>query len=251
MGTYRVTGINLKTMPLGESDRLVWVLTAERGLLRLAAPGARKPKSGLGGRTALFVVNDLAIASGRSLDRIQQAETLHTFTGLSRSLAHLTAAQYLAELTLIQALTDQPQPELWTTLIRHLEDVQGATDDWGVLVGLNRGVYRLLERAGIAPTWDRCCATGQPLPPRDRHPFSAVAGGVVASPTGIPISHSLTAQQVQAFAELAASDPGFQPDRRWERITWLTMEAVLRACAHAHFERKIRAADLLSSCFPP
>ncbi|NJK59104.1 MAG: hypothetical protein HC918_00855 [Oscillatoriales cyanobacterium SM2_1_8] len=61
----------------------------------------------------------------------------------------------------------------------------------------------------------------------------------------------MTTSQLQAFAELAASDPGFWPDRRWERTTWLTMEAVLRACAQTHFERQIRAAELLPSCFPP
>ena len=66
--TYKVTGINLKGMPLGEADRLLTILTQELGLIRVVAPGARKQNSKLGGRSGLFVVNELLIAKGRSLD---------------------------------------------------------------------------------------------------------------------------------------------------------------------------------------
>jgi DNA repair protein RecO (recombination protein O) len=57
--TYQATGINLKGMALGEADRLLTILTAERGLVRAVAPGARKFKSKLRGRSELFVVNHL------------------------------------------------------------------------------------------------------------------------------------------------------------------------------------------------
>ncbi len=36
--TYRTIGINLKAMPLGESDRLLSVFSRDRGLLKLVAP---------------------------------------------------------------------------------------------------------------------------------------------------------------------------------------------------------------------
>ena len=62
--TYRATGINLKAIPLGEADRIVTILTPERGLVRAVAAGARKQKSQLGGRTELFVVNELVLAEG-------------------------------------------------------------------------------------------------------------------------------------------------------------------------------------------
>ena len=35
--TYRVTGINLKGIPLGEADRIVTILTREQGLIRAVA----------------------------------------------------------------------------------------------------------------------------------------------------------------------------------------------------------------------
>ena len=78
-GTYKATGINLKGIPIGENDRLVTILTREYGLIRAIVPGARKPNSSLGGRSALFVVNNLLIVKGRSLDKITQAQTVITY----------------------------------------------------------------------------------------------------------------------------------------------------------------------------
>ena len=181
--TYKVTGINLKGMPLGESDRLLTILTQEQGLIRVAAPGARKHQSRLGGRSGLFVVNELLISKGRSLDRITQAETLASYPGLSLDLGKLTASQYLAELALCQALDDHPQPELFSLLTEHLGRMwpSPATE---VLPRLTHGLYHLMALAGVAPNVQVCCLSQQPVLPdlsgADwQAGFSIQAGGVV------------------------------------------------------------------------
>ncbi|MGB3205538.1 MAG: DNA repair protein RecO, partial [Crinalium sp.] len=122
--TYKVTGINLKGMPLGEADRLLTILTKELGLIRVVAPGARKHNSKLGGRSGLFVVNELLIAKGRSLDKITQAETVESYPGLSKDLGKLAASQYLAEIVVSQALSEQPQAELYAVLNEHLRRIE-------------------------------------------------------------------------------------------------------------------------------
>ena len=73
--TYKITGINLQVSPMGEADRLLTILSPEQGLIKAIAAGSRKPKARLGGRTTLFVVNELLLASGRNFQRIIQAET--------------------------------------------------------------------------------------------------------------------------------------------------------------------------------
>ncbi|UWU45655.1 Recombination protein O N terminal [Limnospira platensis C1] len=56
--TYKATGIILKAIPLGESDRLLTILTPEFGLMRVVAPGARKSRSRLGGlRVYLWLIS--------------------------------------------------------------------------------------------------------------------------------------------------------------------------------------------------
>jgi DNA repair protein RecO (recombination protein O) len=183
--TVRLTGINLKVMPLGESDRILTVLSPEAGLLRLSAPSARKPNSKLGGRSGLFVVNDLLVAKGKSLDRITQAEAIESYPGIAQDLARLTAAQYLAEIALHQALTEQPQAELYYLLTEHLGRI-AAADTEGILPALTQAVYQLLALAGIAPQVQQCSISNEVLEPNLEMDadwqvgFSIEGGGVIS-----------------------------------------------------------------------
>ena len=190
--TYKATGINLKSMPLGEADKLVTILTREFGLIRAVAPGARKQKSQLSGRSGLFVVNELLLAKGRSLDKITQAETLESYPGLSKNLGKLAASQYLAELVLCHALSEQPQEELYALLnehLRRLDQLPNSTSDQAgaslVLAHLSHGVFHLLALAGVAPQVQVCCVTQNTLQPNFTDPdwrvgFSIDAGGTVS-----------------------------------------------------------------------
>jgi DNA repair protein RecO (recombination protein O) len=184
--TYKTTGINLKTQVLGESDKIVTILTPEFGLIRAVAPGARKHNSSLGGRSGMFVVNELLIAKGRSLDKITQAQTLKTYPGLAKDLGKLAASQYLAEIVLCQALSEQPQEELYELFNEHLHRLEAlsSANASGVLAHLAHGVFHLLALAGVTPQVQVCCLSGRPLNPDFTDPnwqvgFSIPAGGTV------------------------------------------------------------------------
>ncbi|PHJ65988.1 DNA repair protein RecO [Nostoc linckia z18] len=188
--TYKATGINLKTQALGESDKIVTILTPEFGLVRAVAPGARKHNSSLGGRSGMFVVNELLIAKGRSLDKITQAQTLKTYPGLAKDLGKLAASQYLAEIVLCQALSEQPQEELYELFNEHLHrlEVLPSGNTSGVLAHLAHGVFHLLALAGLTPQVQICCLSGRPLTPDFTDPnwqvgFSTPAGGTVCLET--------------------------------------------------------------------
>ncbi|MGB3786615.1 MAG: DNA repair protein RecO [Phormidesmis sp.] len=181
--SYKATGINLKGMPMGESDRLVTVLTKEYGLVRAIAPGARKHKSRLAGRSGLFVINEALFVKGKSLDKLVQAETIRSFPGLSKNLVKLTASQYLAEIALSLALSEQPQEELYYLLIEHLARIE-TSPPAHVLPCLAHATFHLLALAGVAPEVHRCCLSRSPLDidlsnPDWRVAFSVCSGGAV------------------------------------------------------------------------
>ncbi|MBD2530901.1 DNA repair protein RecO [Nostoc flagelliforme FACHB-838] len=185
--TYKATGINLKTQALGESDKIVTILTREFGLIRAVASGARKHNSSLGGRSGMFVVNELLIAKGRSLDKITQAQTLKTYPGLAKDLGKLAASQYLAEIVLCQALSEQPQEELYELFNEHLHRLEAlsSANPSGVLAHLAHGVFHLLALAGVTPQVQVCCLSGNLLKPNFTDPnwqvgFSIPAGGTVS-----------------------------------------------------------------------
>ncbi|MBD2365166.1 DNA repair protein RecO [Anabaena minutissima FACHB-250] len=184
--TYKATGINLKSQVLGESDRIVTILTREFGLIRAVAPGSRKHNSSLGGRSGMFVVNELLIAKGRSLDRITQAQTVKTYPGLSQDLGKLAASQYLAEIVLCQALSEHPQEELYELLNEHLQRLESSpkTEPSNILVSLAHAVFHLLALAGLTPQVQTCCLTQRSLTPDLTNPnwqvgFSIPTGGII------------------------------------------------------------------------
>ena len=217
--SYKATGINLKGMPMGETDRLVTILTIEQGLVRVIVPGARKHKSRLGGRSSQFVVNELFIVQGKSLDKLVQAETIRSFPGLSADLARLTASQYLAELVLCQALSEQPQEELFALLVAQLQQLEQASGD-DILVALTRGIMQLLTAAGVAPELDRCSVSQVDITPDPTQPawqvgFSAVSGGLVSleQMARLPMASPRARMPVGRYARSSSSSAGWGKGR--------------------------------------
>jgi DNA repair protein RecO (recombination protein O) len=291
--TYQATGINLKTQALGESDKIVTILTKEFGLIRAIATGARKHNSSLGGRSGIFVVNQLLISQGRSsqpatptLDRITQAETIKTYPSLTKGLGKLTASQYLAEIVLCQALSEQPQTELYELLNEHLQRLEALPKTQGldVVAHLAHGVFHLLALAGLTPQVQFCCLTQRPLTPDLTNPnwqvgFSISAGGTIClqaweqlrqerekqrkeenSPVSNPpyetlvhhqdipkISSRLGAKELNMLQHL--SQPEIMQIDAASDFGWLSVEHILRQYTQYHLGRPIRSATLIDSYF--
>jgi len=286
--TYKATGINLKSMPLGEADRLVTVLTQEYGLIRAVAPGARKQNSSLGGRSGLFVVNELLIAKGRSLDKITQAETISTYPGLSRNLGKLAACQYMAEIVMLQALSEQPQAELFCLLNEHLKRLEQLPSncEFLILAYLCQAVFHLLTLAGITPQVQQCQLTHKSIIPEtercnsEQVGFSIAAGGIISidawenlrsHAATYPRNEKVTASLVkevdtsyrlnQALPQLNARFTSHEltlmqqlADTELSQVeqsnpSWLSIEKILRQYVEYHFDRPIRSAALIDSYF--
>jgi DNA repair protein RecO (recombination protein O) len=257
--TYQTTGINLKATPLGEADRLLTILTPEHGLIRAIAPGARKPKSSLGGRSGIFVINQLLVVRGKSIDRITQAETLRTYRNLSTDLSKLSISQYWAEILLSQALSNHPQPELYELFIVHLGRLDSLPQPGAeVLAYLCQGIFHLLAVGGIAPQVHNCCFTGQVLvanlvEPRWKVGFSNDAGGTVDPAALLDKAQAglyyLTGLELVLFQQLSAPDlgSGEEPDVSSVVLqqAWSKIEKVLRQYIRHHLGVSIRSADLL------
>jgi len=66
MQTYRTEAIILRRTNYGEADRILNLLTPERGKVSAIAKGVRKAKSKLAGGLELFATCDLTLLSGKS-----------------------------------------------------------------------------------------------------------------------------------------------------------------------------------------
>ena len=79
MPTYRDEAVVLRTHKLGEADRIVTMLSRQHGKIRAVAKGVRRTGSRFGARLEPFMVVDVQCYVGRSLDIVQQAESLGSY----------------------------------------------------------------------------------------------------------------------------------------------------------------------------
>ncbi|MDQ7858998.1 MAG: DNA repair protein RecO [Armatimonadota bacterium] len=157
MGLYKIEGVVLRRRNLGEADRLVTVLSRDRGKLTLVARGARRPRSRLGGRLEPCTRFRALVVEGRSLDLVSQVEVLDARATLRDDLERMAAATILLELT-DRALADrQPHPDVYQLLEAALDLIGrgGAHLAWMWYAA------RLLGATGHRPSIVRCVACGQ------------------------------------------------------------------------------------------
>ena len=70
----------LRPHKLGEADRIITLLSRRNGKIRAVAKGVRRTTSKFGGRLEPFSHIDAQFATGRTLDVVTQAVTLHDYT---------------------------------------------------------------------------------------------------------------------------------------------------------------------------
>jgi DNA repair protein RecO (recombination protein O) len=104
-GLYRDEGIVLRTIKLGEADRIVTIFTQGHGKVRAVAKGVRKTTSKFGARLEPTSRVAVQCYKGRELDIVTQAETIEANRILREEYGLLTHAVPMLE------AVDQTTPE--------------------------------------------------------------------------------------------------------------------------------------------
>ena len=164
----RLRGLSLKVGPLGENDRLLTILTEEKGISRLAIPGARKPKSRLGATSPLNFL-DLNIVGKKDLKRVTQIKILKSYGNLGKRLETLSAAQAISELIMIMVGNEDPQKDLLKVVLIHLnrlEDLHKKEFDSLEALAISvQSCIHLLALGGYCLPLHNCCHSGFKLIP--------------------------------------------------------------------------------------
>ncbi len=156
MALYRAEGVVLRTYRLGESDRIVVVLTRGRGKVRAVAKGVRKTTSRFGARLEPGSAVALQLYEGRELDTITQAETWQAFRTLRADLDRLSRAMVVLEAVDTVAQEGHADARLVDMVLGAL----GAIDRGAGATVVPAFLLRLLAHEGLAPEVQACVECG-------------------------------------------------------------------------------------------
>ncbi len=124
----KLTGIVLRAVDTGESDRVVTLLTRERGKVAAYARGARASRRRFGGSLEPFtlVAAEVRERSGSDLLGLDSVSAVAAFGGIRGDLARIACASYAAELSRELVRDHEPHDELFELLAAYLAVLDAA-----------------------------------------------------------------------------------------------------------------------------
>lgn len=156
MALYGTEGIVLGARSWGEADKVMTIFTRERGLVRAAAFGCRRPRSPLAGAMQMFVHADLQFAEGGRLETVKTASVRAHHAKLSLDLTALAYATFIAEVIrefMPEGIADE-------AFFDRLSAILTAFETRNPRVTALAAVLQTLAAAGLQQSYERCLHCG-------------------------------------------------------------------------------------------
>jgi DNA repair protein RecO (recombination protein O) len=116
MQTFRTEAIILRRTNYGEADRILNVLTPDRGKLSAIAKGVRKAKSKLAGGLELFATCDITLVGGKSdMYTVSSARLIKFYGDILKDYDHMQFAYELVKM-INRATETVSEPEFYYLL---------------------------------------------------------------------------------------------------------------------------------------
>ena len=237
-------GLVLRETVTRDADKILTVLTPDRGRLSVIARGARRKGSRVAAACQLLAYSEMTLYEKGRWTMLDAADTIELFDGLRQDLTALSLAAYFAELT--EAVSDGCGGDVLPLLLNALYALSALKKPPQLVKPAFQ--FRLMALAGYEPMADGCALCGAPQP---ENPMLDVVHGVVhcgrcREKGGL----SLTASGLAALRYVLYGDP-----RRLYSFS-LPPEG-LRALNHAadayvsaQLERSFRTLDYYKTILP-
>lgn len=238
-------GLVLRETVTRDADKILTVLTPDRGRLSVIARGARRKGSRVAAACQLLAYSEMTLYEKGRWTMLDAADTIELFDGLRQDLTALSLAAYFAELT--EAESDG-SGDVLPLLLNALYALSALKKPPQLVKPAFQ--FRLMALAGYEPMADGCALCGAPEP---ENPMLDVVHGVVhcgkCREKG-GLSLPLTASGLAALRYVLYGDP-----RRLYSFS-LPPEG-LRALNHAadayvsaQLERSFRTLDYYKTILP-
>lgn len=244
-GKAVTSGVVLRVTDTKETDRILTVLTPDRGKIPLIARGARSKNSRLAAACQMPAYSELTIYKRGSWYLLDEASPVELFDGLGRDIELLALAAWFCELTEAVCAEETACPEILSLLLNGLYALCYLDKDPALVKTAFQ--WRLMALAGFQPFVDGCAVCGAEEPAA---PMLDVVHGVVrcgGCKSGGGLSLPLTAAGLAALRHILTADG--------KKLYSFTLEpGALRALDHAgeafitaQLERNFKTLDYYKS----
>ncbi len=240
--TYRAEAIVLRTVDLGEADRILVLFTRHFGKVHVVAKGIRRATSRMAGHAEPLTHATYQLARGRDLDVLTGAEARAIYPALREDLGRIAAGWYCAELIdrfTVEHVPAAPLFELLETALRHLNAGFAAplVCRWFDL--------HLLDRSGFRPELAVCVNCQRALEERENAWNAASGGAICESCAHRTPGFTLSVRALKSLRYLLVSDFASASLLRVDTTLAGELERHMRLFVQHVIDREVTAARLI------
>lgn len=155
--SFEVHGLVVNTVDVGERDRLLSLLTAERGLLTVYANGARLLKNRYLTTTQLFCYGRFFLRDAKGRYTLQDVTLEESFYGLRADIGRAALGSYVCEVTTYTG-TETPDADLLRLVLNTLYAVSRGMYDLSLVKAAFE--FRMAAVLGFMPDLSACSLCG-------------------------------------------------------------------------------------------
>ncbi len=170
---FKTRAIVLREVDYKDHDRILTLLSEDRGLLTVKARGVKSKSSKLKVACQLFAFSEFTIFENRGFHTVREAVPVELFAGLRVEMERYALASYISQTA--EVLSQEDSPSQLPLLVLHaLHALCGDGSE-----ALIKAAYelRLCALAGFWPDVDGCCVCGK----EDADRFDVMNGCLICS----------------------------------------------------------------------
>jgi DNA repair protein RecO (recombination protein O) len=196
-------GLVIREQSVGESDRLITVLTARYGLVRAFSRGAKKTKSKKLAATALMAYSDFTFVKTRDAYTVEEAPVKEVFFELRNDVEKTSLAQYFCELANEFCEEEFESEEILRLFLNALWLLKGDKKSPSFIKAVTE--LRLMTLSGYMPALVGCDTCGEY---ESEYMYFSPESGKIYCKECAPAGniHCLSASVVQAMRYVSLSD---------------------------------------------
>lgn len=159
-----VDGLVTRTYPAGDHDRLIHIITPDRGRLSVMVKGAQAKNNRMGAISQLFTYGNYELYRKGDMYWLRGGSVNASFYGLTGDLSSMALAAYLCDVA--SDMTDEGEGEGTAALLRMLLNALYALNQGGYAHTVIKAVFELRAAAlaGFAPNLMGCAYCGEGYP---------------------------------------------------------------------------------------